>query len=161
MSVSWDAFLAAEVGASAALAGLIFVGVSINMNKIISYPRLVGRALQAMTVLVAALVVSSLYLVPGQSDQLYGAEVLATGVVAWALNSRVDVKSVRTIDRRYRRANVFNVALSQAAAIPYVVAGGVSIAFGDAGLYWLVPAIMLSLVKAIADAWVLLVEVNR
>ena len=32
---------------------------------------------------------------------------------------------------------------------------------GAGGLYWLVPAIVISFIKAILDAWVLLVEINR
>lgn len=32
---------------------------------------------------------------------------------------------------------------------------------GSGGLYWIVPAIIFSFVKAILDAWVLLVEINR
>ncbi len=42
----WENFFVAEVGASAALAGLIFVGVSINLNRILSLPRLPDRALR-------------------------------------------------------------------------------------------------------------------
>ncbi len=32
---------------------------------------------------------------------------------------------------------------------------------GVGGLYWLVPAAIFSFIKAILDAWVLLVEINR
>jgi len=32
---------------------------------------------------------------------------------------------------------------------------------GDVGLYWIVPAVIFSFLKAIIDAWVLLVEINR
>ena len=32
---------------------------------------------------------------------------------------------------------------------------------GVDGLYWLVPAVIFSLLKALLDAWVLLVEINR
>lgn len=32
---------------------------------------------------------------------------------------------------------------------------------GLSGLYWLVPAILISMIKAAVDAWVLLVEINR
>lgn len=161
MVTSWDSFFMAEAGASAALAGLIFVGVSINMAKILSYPRLAQRAAQAITVLLVALIVSTLYLVPGQPFQILGVEILAVGSVAWATNSRIDIMSLRKVDEEHRTPNMFNIFLSQAASIPYVVAGATTIAFGGDGLYWLVPAVVLSFVKAITDAWVLLVEINR
>jgi hypothetical protein len=61
----WENFFISEVGAAAALAGLLFVGVSINLTRILSLPRLPNRALLALVILLAILVVSSLLLVPG------------------------------------------------------------------------------------------------
>jgi hypothetical protein len=40
----WESFFVAQVGASAAVAGLVFVGVSINLDKILKYAGLPGRA---------------------------------------------------------------------------------------------------------------------
>lgn len=34
---SWDQFYAAQVGASVALTGLLFVGISLNMSKILGF----------------------------------------------------------------------------------------------------------------------------
>ena len=62
----WESFFVAQVGASAAVAGLVFVGVSINLDKILKYAGLPGRAQEALIVLMLVLVVSSLMLVPGQ-----------------------------------------------------------------------------------------------
>jgi hypothetical protein len=41
---AWESFFVAEVGASAVLAGLVFVGLSINLDKIIAGSGLPGRA---------------------------------------------------------------------------------------------------------------------
>ena len=43
----WKSFFMAQV-ASAALAGLVFIGVSINLTKIMSSPSLPDRALEAI-----------------------------------------------------------------------------------------------------------------
>ena len=51
--------------------------------------------------------------------------------------------------------------LSQLASLPYVIAGILALAIGTVGLYLVVPAIIFSFIKAILDAWVLLVEINR
>lgn len=40
----WQGFFAAVLGASAALSGLLLVGVSINLSKILSVARLPDRA---------------------------------------------------------------------------------------------------------------------
>ena len=57
--IGWENFFIAEVGASAALLGLIFVGVSINLTRIISIPGLPNRALLALIILLTILVVCS------------------------------------------------------------------------------------------------------
>jgi len=46
----WENFFIAEVGASAALAGLIFFGVSINLTGILSLPRLADRAPELISI---------------------------------------------------------------------------------------------------------------
>ena len=59
-----ELFLAA--GASAALAGLLFVAVSINLDRIIALRSPPGAALGSIVLLVAVLMVSTFALVPGQ-----------------------------------------------------------------------------------------------
>ena len=80
----WESFFVAQVGASPAVAGLVFVGVSINLDKILKYAGLPGRTLEALIVLILVLITSSLMLVPGQSNTLIGAELLGVGLLAWA-----------------------------------------------------------------------------
>ncbi len=157
----WENFFIAEVGASAALTGLIFVGVSINLARILSFPKLPNRALLALVILLTILVMSSLLLVPGQSLLLVGGEVLIVGLVSWTLVLGLDVSILRATEPRYRRSFVLNIALSQLAVLPYLIAGLTVLLSGAAGLYWLVPAVIFSFLKAILDAWVLLVEINR
>jgi hypothetical protein len=157
----WENFFIAEVGASAALTGLIFVGVSINLARILSLPRLPDRALLTLIILLTILVVCSLLLVPEQSLWLVGSEVLIVGLVSRVMVLRLDIGILRATDTKYQRTFLFNMALSQLAVLPYIIAGIVVLISGVSGLYWLVPAVIFSFLKAILDAWVLLVEINR
>ena len=86
----WESFFVAQVGASAAVAGLVFVGVSINLDKILKYAGLPGRTLEALIVLILVLITSSLMLVPGQSNTLIGAELLGVGLLAWIWMAALD-----------------------------------------------------------------------
>jgi hypothetical protein len=81
----WHDFFLAQAGAAGVLTGLVFVGVSINLEKIVSDPSsgLAGRAAEALILLVAVLTASVLVLVPGQGLGVLGAEVLVVGLAAW------------------------------------------------------------------------------
>jgi hypothetical protein len=84
-TAGWEELFLAEVGASAALAGLLFVAISINLTKILEVRGLVGRAGEAIVLLVAVLVVSTLVLVPDQPCVALGTELLVAGLLAWSI----------------------------------------------------------------------------
>ena len=81
----WHDFFLAQAGAAGVLTGLVFVGISINLEKIVSESDsgLAGRAAEALILLVAVLTVSVLLLVPHQSSVLMGFEILVVGIGAW------------------------------------------------------------------------------
>jgi modulator of FtsH protease len=158
----WEAFFTAQVGASATLAGLLFVGVSLNLTKVLAAPFLPLRALYALALLIGILVISSLLLMPGQTRFSVALEVLVVGLAAWAGGTFVEIYGWRHLSSSQHRATYLsNVVLQQAATIPYLVSAALLFG-GDANaLNWLAFAIVLSTVKAVLDAWVLLVEINR
>jgi hypothetical protein len=162
----WHDFFLAVAGAAAVLAGLVFVGVSINLDTIMSDPRygLAGRALEALVLLVAVLIATILLLVPDQGMVLAGAEVLAVGVVDWAAVVIIQVLVVRnwrSLEPAFRWHFVPRVVLCQLATLPIVAAGVGVMGWGMGGLYWLVVGVVLSFLVAVLDAWVLLVEIHR
>ena len=61
----WHDLFVAEAGAAAALAGLLFVAISINLKQILAFHTLPIRAASSLVALVVALVISTLVLVPG------------------------------------------------------------------------------------------------
>jgi len=156
---AWHDFFIATTGAAAALAGLVFVAISINLTQILRFPSLPGRALETILLLITALLVGIFVLVPGQSPIALGIElsVLAIGVVTW--NAWIQIRTGR-VPQAPARATVIRT-LEVVAALPLVVAGVGLLAGGGGGLYWTVPAIALLLVVGVANAWVLLVEINR
>jgi modulator of FtsH protease len=157
----WENFFIAEVGASAALLGLLFVGISISLTRILAIAGLPNRAFLALIILLAILIVSSLLLVPDQSLTLIGIEILVVGLVVWIAATSLDVKILRSRAPQYRLPYMMNFTLTQLALLSYIIAGIIVLTRGAGGLYWLVPAILISFCKAILDAWVLLVEINR
>ncbi len=162
----WHDFLLAAAGATAVLAGLVFVGLSINLEMIMSNPTygLSGRALEALVLLMAVLVVSCLLLVPAQGMVLAGVEVLTVGVVDWAAIVAIhlrQLKNWRWLEPALRWNYVGRVVLGQVATLPFVAAGVAVLSWRVGGLYLLVAAVVLSFFVAVAEAWVLLVEIHR
>jgi hypothetical protein len=158
----WGELFLAEAGASAALGGLLFVAVSINLERIIALRSLPGAALGAIVLLVAVLMVSTFALVPSQPRWVLGAEVLVVGIAAWSILTAIWIRALRApIPNQPRFVPVISVVVTQAATLPVVVAGVSLLVGAGGGLYWLVPGVAFSLVVAVVNAWVLLVEVVR
>jgi modulator of FtsH protease len=157
----WESFYTAQLGAAAALGGLVFVGLSLNLKKILSYPWLPGRALLALMVLMTILIISSFMLMPGQSLTLLGIEVAAVGFILFVVGTGMEVNALRRVTLQNRNAFIANLIVLELGVLPYVL-GGVLLLLGDAsGFYWIATGVIISFIKAVMDAWVLLVEINR
>ena len=162
----WHDFLLAAAGAAAVLVGLVFIGLSINLEMIISHPTygLTGRALEALVLLMAVLIATILLLVPGQGMVIAGVEVLAVGVADWVAVLAIQLRHLRnwqSLEPNFRRNFLGRVVTSQVAALTFVSAGVAVVSWGVSGLYLLVAAVILSFVVAVGNAWVLLVEIHR
>jgi hypothetical protein len=162
----WHDFFLAQAAATATLTGLVFVAVSINLQKILSEPGsgLPGRAGEALILLIGVLTASVLLLVPGQGKGTLGAEVLAVGLATWGSVVAIQLLRVRgweSMRPDLRQAFVLRVVLAQIATLTLVVAGITVLGVGLGGLYWLVAGMIFSILVALFEAWVLLVEINR
>jgi modulator of FtsH protease len=79
----WHDFFIGVAGAAAALTGLLFVSLSINLRQILGQVWLPRRAGLALMLLFETLVIAILGLVPGQSPRILGVEYLCLGGVMW------------------------------------------------------------------------------
>jgi hypothetical protein len=139
----------------------VFVAVSINIDRILAYPWLPGRAAETVVLLVAVLVESLLLLVPGQSRVALGVELVLAGAAGWAFVTMTHVRLRHHRDRMPPAQRYMRIAIGQIASLPAVIAGVSLLAEGGGGLYWLLAGVTLSLVVALFSAWVLLIEIVR
>jgi hypothetical protein len=156
----WTEFFVAGAGASAALAGLVFVAVSINVDRILRFQGLPERALATVMLLLSVVLVSLIGLMPGQSRGALAGELLGVGLVFAVVILGLTSRSMASRDRR-RVPALGNWLLVVLGTVP-VVLGAVSL-FAEAGggLYWVAAGIVLATAGAVANAWVLLVEILR
>jgi hypothetical protein len=158
----WSNFCLGELGAAAALAGLLFVSVSVNQARILQLGRMADRGLEALVMLLLVVVVASLPLVPDQPPRLLGAEILVIATVTLFVGIRLQLTYLRAVEPQYRPQSMRMVTLNRVAVGTIVLAGGVLLCRGDGvGMYFLPAGILLSFLAAGFNAWVLLIEINR
>jgi len=160
--IRWSDFFVAEVGASAALAGLIIVAISINLQRILAGRHLPGRALEALVLLLGAMLICSVALIPGQAPARLGFEILGIVVVV-LLNSIVrQIDAVQHGDTPQQPSWVAGRAIVVILMGVPIVIGGIMLTKGNAdGLYWIAPGILVAIAASIMNTWVLLIEILR
>jgi hypothetical protein len=159
LAAGWENFFVAEVGAAAALTGLLFVAVSINLARILAVAHLPDRAGETVVVLGGALAVSTFGLIPDQGHVAFGCEVGAMGLFVWGATVRTQWRSYRHADARPWLAR--RVVGTQLATLPFVVGGALLVGGSRSALYWVVAGVLASFAAGMQNAWVLLVEILR
>jgi len=158
----WSGFFQAELGAAAALAGLVIVAISINVGRILADPSLPGRAVETLVTPTGVVVAASYALVPHQPGWLFGGELAFTGAAMWLIPTVIHIRALA----RYGKGALWRyvlprIALTQLSSLPFIAAG-ILVYLGTGGaLYWMVPGVVVSLIATVVNAWVLLVEILR
>ena len=155
----WSDFLVASAGATGALTGLVFVAISINLERILDNPGLPARAGQTIIVLANALIASLVALAAHPSSTQLGIALLVTALAGWAATTYTGWKSWRDRAPQYRKRG--DLLLTQIGTLPFIVAGITVWADAGGGLSWLLVGVVLALVCGMANSWVLLVEILR
>lgn len=158
----WGEFGVAAAGATAALAGLLIVAISVNVKEIVASRALVHGARATIAWLVLAIVVSLLILPADQRLVLLGPETLVLTVPAvW-----IQVASIRT-QRRLASEGVTGrvltviIVLACLQCLPFVI-GGILLLFGIPSAIWgLFTGVVIVVIASMINAWVLLLEVQR
>lgn len=113
-----------------------------------------------MLLLLAVVLVSLIGLIPGQSSVALGIELLVVSLVfAGVIGGALDEESARGV-----RAPVLVARAAHPAGcgtVPFVVGGASLIVEAGGGLYWTVAGILFATAGAVANAWVLLIEILR
>jgi len=160
-AADWANFFVSEVGAAAALAGLVAVAISINLKRILEFPQLPARAAETLFLLTGIFVLASLGLVPGQTAAVFGAEIVFVAAATLIVSARAQIDAWRDASARPLHERIMR-ALTVAVALAPLIVGGAELLFGaTGGLYWVAAGIIISLASGVWNAWILLVEILR
>jgi hypothetical protein len=156
----WADFFIAEVSATAALAGLVIVAISINLQQILSIGHLPGRAREALSLLFSALIICSLALIPDQGMRLLGYEILGVELIV-LLNSIIS--QIRSIGIKPQKFSWFvgRAVAVLSTCVPIIIGSSLLVSGNADGLYWIAPGVLAAIVVSVINTWVLLIEILR
>ena len=147
----WGSFAGGLTTASGALTGLVFVAVSIRFTEVLGDRFHRRRAESTFVILLSTLTASLLLLMPEQSHVALGVEMLLIAAL-------LDYRSVRTwpIVRAYmRREAVISFTVGTFAHVVLTLGAISLLTRTGGGLYVVAAALLLELVRALSDIWVL------
>lgn len=158
----WHDFFVAELGAAAALAGLLFVSLSVNQDRVLKYAGLPERGLQGLSSLFLVFALATLALAPEHSPKSFGATALGLTLFQTAILSWLQYRSFWAKNATWRWRSIGSLAAGQASSWTLVIGSGLSLIRNDwNGLFWYPAGVILAFGFAGAVSWVLLIEINR
>jgi hypothetical protein len=157
----WNDFFVAAAGTASVLAGLLFVGLSINLERLLRVPAVLMRASATIALLGNVLAISMLMLVPNGSLRRSGFELLVLDVGIAVLVGWLSLRSIRMGVPAARQGQIRGAVLRMFALAPLLIGSTLLIGENASGLGWLVPGVLLSFAATLIESWIVLVEINR
>jgi hypothetical protein len=154
----WAEFANTVAGGAAALAGLMFVGLSLNLTEVLSFPGVAARAAATLGLTVAILLLAVFVATPGQDNRILAVEI---GVVGLLTAVGVAAGTRHQQGAPHRNRALLSMLLLFIPGLLLII-GAISLwCQAGGGLYWLTAAVAMGFASATGNAWVLLVEIKR
>jgi len=151
----WLGFGGALAAVAGALTGLLFVAISVKSNVLAASLSL--RAAQTLVLFMISVLIAILLVAPQPSAAL-GWELLAVAAVSGLALLILGRRAGHSPDERVPRY-IERFSPNTTTAVLVAVAGLTFLIKAGGGLYWLIPAVLASLVGGVVNAWLFLVRV--
>jgi hypothetical protein len=157
----WAEYFVAQVSASAALTGLIFVVLSFNFDQIVGDIVWLGRAGAGLVLLAQPAIYGLIALFPTRTSRPVAWTLAAAALAATAVLTGIVLATTEDTPGRRARELPSRLSLVLAGCLT-TTAGGLALAAGwTGGTYVLAAGALISLAIGLVIAWFLLVEVRR
>jgi hypothetical protein len=154
----WHDFYLAVAGAAAALLGLLFIALSLNLQALKKEPMFRARARESLGGFFNLLILALIILIPGQDRHVLGIDLVAFSMVLVVLSVVLQGETIRRLIARRRARWILRNVPFNLGTVAILVAGA-SLLIGMAGgLFWLVPTMLIYFVRAALNAWKLIME---
>ncbi len=157
--LAWHDFFVMAGGGAAALTGLLFVALSVNLRHIIGTRGVTSRAATLLIGLVTILFTSALALIPDQSPLAFGVEIFIVGFIGITFDQIFRRRFHIPVEFMSRRRHAFlRLVLLVGSTIPAWISGASLIMGWPHALDWLAASFAFLLFGGISGSWVLLIE---
>jgi hypothetical protein len=156
----WSNFFVMVGGGAAALAGLVFIAMSMNLPIITRDATHKNRAIATLTGFTAVFMICALALIGNQSYQWIGAEWLVVTLVPTVTYIRVYVQATK-IGRSSVGLSIGRFIVGTGCYLAQIIGSVLFISGHVAGLYVASVAMVLSFAFFISAAWLLITGVQE
>ena len=153
---AWRDFGVALVGASAALLGLVFVVVSLHLEAVVNDSVLRRRAEIVLGLFATALAASAALLIPGQSREALGIELMTIALFYVGLSTWATVLATQS-SRGLSRDRLVRFIFGEFSAGLIFIGGLGLVVHALGGAYLVAAGIVLGVLSAMLATWMLFV----
>ena len=157
----WGNFFVLVGGGSAALTGLVFVAITINLRRVAEDATQRYRAINMLTGFTSAFLISALALMGRQTDQTLGIEWLITSVVAGAINSNGYIQAFRLRGSSRYALSLVRIVGGTACYLGQIIGALMLLSGVGSGIYVAAIALIANFIILISGSWLLIVGTLR
>lgn len=152
----WGNFFVLVGTGSAALTGLVFVAISVNLRDVLRDATHTYRAINMLTGFTAVFILSSFALMGRQTHQTLGVEWLIVSLLAGLINTRGYIQGFSVAGSRYALSR-FRVAGGSACYLAQVIGSAMLFVGADWGIYMAATGLIVNFYFLVSGSWLLIV----
>lgn len=156
----WTNFFVLVGTGSAALTGLVFVAISVNLRDVVRDATHTYRAINMLTGFTAVFILSSFALMGRQTHQTVGLEWLIVSLLAGAINTNGYIRGFSLPGSRYA-LSPFRVAGGSACYLGQIVGSAAFLLGAEWGIYVSATALIVNFFFLVSGSWLLIVGTVR
>ncbi len=157
----WSNFFVLVGSGSAALTGLVFVAITINLRRVAEDATQRYRAINMLNGFTSAFVISSLALMGQQTYQTLGIEWLIVSLLAAAVNTNGYVQAFRLRESSRYALNPVRIVGGSACYLGQIIGSLMLLLGSGSGIYVAAVALIANFYFLISGSWLLIVGTLR